>query len=521
MAQTPNIVSRENYTDQQTIPPNNTASGWGYWDSLSVAPSAEAYGIGPAWIGGNQYWSDGSSWLSSGGTLARVSSSASGPNVATVDAATGVTAQIDPAAFGVVVLGGAIGGQINNGVSAAGKSFASNLDQSNPSDTYVSGTCDYSQIFGYDNIGNGLISIIIGAHNLIYTAADHGVVIGASSRIEAGSRNFVIGSLGKVTGGSQNAALGSYSATISTAGNNNTIVGGSSHTINNAVADGSLIVGGATHSITSGGDYNSIIGGAQCTLSGSAQSYSTIIGSYLSSATAGSLSAMLCGQNNTISSTGSGNSITNAFSSTISGAGNYAAVFGGYNNTITALHGTCVNGTGNTVSGAYGYTFGTNCTASGQGSVAFGAGSKADSHGMLSITGRNNSAVGDAQTDIINMSVQTTDATDRTAITTGSNGANVAAGAYCGEVYVVARKSDGSLASGFIIPFMFEKSGSTITVRKGQTRTETTILYDGLGITSANAPYITGASGYFTVTVQGLAATTVNWSCSVRMARVV
>jgi lysophospholipase L1-like esterase len=63
MAQIPNIISRENYTDQQTIPPNNTANGWGYWESLDVAPSAEIYGVGPAWIGGGLYWSNGQTWL--------------------------------------------------------------------------------------------------------------------------------------------------------------------------------------------------------------------------------------------------------------------------------------------------------------------------------------------------------------------------------------------------------------------------------------------------------------------------
>jgi hypothetical protein len=67
MAKTPNIVSRENYTDQQTIPPNSSASGWGYWESISDAPAASVYGVGPAWIGGRLYWSDGLSWNDSGG----------------------------------------------------------------------------------------------------------------------------------------------------------------------------------------------------------------------------------------------------------------------------------------------------------------------------------------------------------------------------------------------------------------------------------------------------------------------
>lgn len=66
MPNTPNIVTRETYTNQQTVPPNNTAEGWGYWESMSEAPSAAAYGVGPAWIGGRLYWSDGVSWTQMG-----------------------------------------------------------------------------------------------------------------------------------------------------------------------------------------------------------------------------------------------------------------------------------------------------------------------------------------------------------------------------------------------------------------------------------------------------------------------
>jgi hypothetical protein len=41
------------------------------YDSLAVAPTAAAYGVGPAWIGGILYWSDGLSWddvVGSGGS---------------------------------------------------------------------------------------------------------------------------------------------------------------------------------------------------------------------------------------------------------------------------------------------------------------------------------------------------------------------------------------------------------------------------------------------------------------------
>lgn len=62
MPNTPNIVTRDTYTNQQTIPPNNTAQGWGYWASMTEAPSAAAYGVGAAWIGGSLYYSDGDTW---------------------------------------------------------------------------------------------------------------------------------------------------------------------------------------------------------------------------------------------------------------------------------------------------------------------------------------------------------------------------------------------------------------------------------------------------------------------------
>lgn len=62
MAAAPNIITRDNFTGQQVPPPNNTAVGWGYWNGMDDAPSAELYGVGPAWIGGKQYWSDGDQW---------------------------------------------------------------------------------------------------------------------------------------------------------------------------------------------------------------------------------------------------------------------------------------------------------------------------------------------------------------------------------------------------------------------------------------------------------------------------
>jgi peptidoglycan/xylan/chitin deacetylase (PgdA/CDA1 family) len=58
MAKIPNIVTRENYTDQQALT-TNLVDTWNTFDSISVAPSAKEYGVGPLIIGGKQYWSDG------------------------------------------------------------------------------------------------------------------------------------------------------------------------------------------------------------------------------------------------------------------------------------------------------------------------------------------------------------------------------------------------------------------------------------------------------------------------------
>lgn len=43
----------------------------GTFDSMSDAPTAAAYGVGSAWIGGRLYWSDGSAWDRIGGLLPR------------------------------------------------------------------------------------------------------------------------------------------------------------------------------------------------------------------------------------------------------------------------------------------------------------------------------------------------------------------------------------------------------------------------------------------------------------------
>lgn len=46
-----------------------------YYPSMSVAPTAAAYGVGPAWIGGVQYWSDGAKFIRASQKLSLLSNS--------------------------------------------------------------------------------------------------------------------------------------------------------------------------------------------------------------------------------------------------------------------------------------------------------------------------------------------------------------------------------------------------------------------------------------------------------------
>ena len=53
---------------------SSISEGDRFFDSLALAPNPSSFGIGPAWIGGEEYWSDGITWrlASSSGAISSI-----------------------------------------------------------------------------------------------------------------------------------------------------------------------------------------------------------------------------------------------------------------------------------------------------------------------------------------------------------------------------------------------------------------------------------------------------------------
>lgn len=132
----------------------------------------------------------------------------------------------------------------------------------------ITGTvANYSAIVGgYDNVANGLMSMIGGAHNRTHQDSTHGTIGGGSSNsitagdygtIGGGEVNTVSGTDATIAGGSTNTASGAYSFT---AGQNNTVSGAGAVALGsaNTVAGASAVALGQNH--TAPANYSAAIG---------------------------------------------------------------------------------------------------------------------------------------------------------------------------------------------------------------------------------------------------------------------
>lgn len=167
--------------------------------------------------------------------------------------------------YSCVITGGGIPGREN----VIGGNDA-NVGTDNPKGPAVAGTgANYSAIMGgYDNVANGLASIIAGMHCKVKQPATHGSIIGGSSHsIENGDYNTVIGGTGNIvsSSGDGNSILGGTSNTVSGSTHCGTVVGG---TLNVASGANSTVLGGygnfaeAAGSAVMGMDAKSHVSGA-------------------------------------------------------------------------------------------------------------------------------------------------------------------------------------------------------------------------------------------------------------------
>lgn len=151
---------------------------------------------------------------------------------------------IDSASQGNFVAGGIQGNTNHIGLSFTGKNGG-------PNDTYIAGTADYCATLGYDNIVNGLASIVMSQHTRIYTAATHIGVLGGSNH------NVVDGDYHGIVGGTLNS--------ISSTGQSIGMVGSALCTASGTVAGVAFV--GANDCDATSGNYSAAVGAYQCTLS--------------------------------------------------------------------------------------------------------------------------------------------------------------------------------------------------------------------------------------------------------------
>lgn len=238
---------------------------------------------------------------------------------------------------------------------------------------------------GYDNVANGLASILSGFHNLIAKLATHGTISGGSKH--------------KILKGNYNTIAGGTESTIDE-GNNGTISGGATNFIQGAF-DSCTIGGGFTNIIKNNfgticGGYINKANGVASTVGGGStnkadKDYCTVAGGYINNA------------NNPFSTiSGGSNNSTNGDASVIVGGqnnitGGSYSVAGGYANTASGNFSVIVGGTDN--------------TASGSGSIANGKSAKAVDGGQIAHANGKFANQGDAQNSKFVLRNSTTDAT--------------------------------------------------------------------------------------------------------------
>lgn len=328
---------------------------------------------------------------------------------------------------------------------------------------YVAGGADVSAILaGYDNVCNALAGIIASQHSIIYTGADHAMILGGSlhavlagsdyATILGGRNNVVQGDCdySAIIGGEDNLIEAGASITLS--GQRGIIIGGEGNVVS---GQRSVIIGGATNSAT--GVYDTIMNGRNCQVTAD---YS------------------FAGGNTVI----------------VSGAYSF-----GYGNAISvAAARAFAHGDNHTIASGHDYSsaFGTGCVTPFSGAHVF------CSRNRGGTAGRNQSLQ-------FQCSQETTDTTTTRLSLAGSTTYPVqpADSIVSGAIEVVG-VSDAGVCSAFRIDFVSERIGTgTPTLRQNAT----TVKYDGLALPTDPTMNVT-SGGIYRVQVVGLAATNIRWN---------
>lgn len=325
----------------------------------------------------------------------------------------------------------------------------------------IGSASNYSGIYGgYDNIiQSGVMQHIIGAHHRIVNG-DHNTIVGGSyGRIESGA--------------TYSAIIGGTANEISISGTGSAIVGGNGNTI--ATLGPSWIYGGSTN--TSSGAYAFTGGGFNNVVSGNG--------------------AFVGGRENTVSGRD--------------------ALVGGYDNTVSGVY-SVSGGLFNTSSGAYSTSTGRDNVAAAESSVAFGRYANATLVGALTVGAGRFSTAGDAQTSIVPLRVQTTNATTTTmlaqsgALTISSNTT------WAFRALISCRRIDGgSQESGAYEIVGAIKNDAGTTALLGTPTVTTLGEDDAVWNVTATANNTTDT---LQIQVTGAASKTINWVCRLELSEV-
>lgn len=398
-----------------------------------------------------------------------------------------------------------------------------------PDAGYVANGAAYSAILGgYDNVANGLASMVASMHSMVYSAADHGTIYGGSvNAVEKGSYSSVwAGTNNRVT------ALRNDGVTASS-GSNSHVLGGRDNRATNANA---TVVGGQSQVVD--GEYASAIGGSANKALGNfdhvagsnnetrrgtlgAGQRNTIGGgrfNVIDSVTSPSSNTISGGEDHEVY--GSFNVIGGGDNSTIGQAGTnsaYGVIAGGLDNTVTALNaGTVGGGRGNSVTADYGTVVGgRDNTASGQYSTAGGYQAVARHDYGTSYGASRFAANGDAQFSAVARKATTTDATPTAMQTIAIPDDST----YVFSALIVARRTDADHESGgYRIEGVIDRNSGAGTTALVGTPVVTTIAEDTAAFNASVAA--NAGSGGLAISVVGEAGKTIRWVAKVDLVEV-
>lgn len=364
---------------------------------------------------------------------------------------------------------------------------------------FVAGTASHSIAGGYDCLVNGLASTVLSRHAYTSTASSHPTIIGGSWHEDTG------GTYGAIIGGG---AGSTATANRITAGAAGAIIGGQQNTLNSNRA---VIIGGDTND--NQGGQAVILGGSDHTIS--AAGVQGVIAGGTNGDVTGGNAVIIGGANSTAS--GSGAVVAGGSGGIASGTNSIC--MGGSDNEVAAAGGVVLGGQGtNTVAStaAASFVLGRDCTAQGESNqYVIGYDGLGETAATLTHASQEIAAKGDAQTIRFTVRGQTGDATTTAIYAAGASDTRLSDfgsnwGVLRGQVHLTGMDtSNGNVVAfaptNFVVTWA---AGGATTVTYEDTWSEI-VDEDTLSGTLPSI-YVDGA-GDFGINVTGKAATTINW----------